>query len=129
MTPWTVAHQTPLFMGFSRQEHWSGLPFPSPGGLLNLKVEPGSPVLQADSLPTELQGKPLNKAYYKARQSELKIEDSVKQISKAYRETSSTRILEPVIMYLGRKLTEKKNVLKSVGKKRVSLRKQILQIL
>ena len=116
-------------MGFSRQEHWSGLPFPSPGGLLNLKIKPGSPVLQADSLPTELQGKPLNKAYYEARRSELKIEDSLKQISKTYRETSSTWILEPVIMYLGRKLTEKKNVLKSVGKKRVSLRKQILEIL
>ena len=41
-------------MGFSRQEHWSGLPFPSPGGHPNLGIEPRSPALQADSLPTEL---------------------------------------------------------------------------
>ena len=44
---------------FSRQEYWSGLPFPSPGDLPNTWIEPGSPALQADSLPTELQGKPL----------------------------------------------------------------------
>ena len=45
-------------MGFSRQEHWSGLPFPSPGDLPNPGIEPRSPALQADSLLTELQGKP-----------------------------------------------------------------------
>ena len=44
-------------MGFSRQEHWSGLPFPPPGDLPNPGIEPGSPSLQADSLLTELQGK------------------------------------------------------------------------
>ena len=44
-------------MGFSRQGYWSGLPFPSPGDLPNPGIEPGSPALQADSLPTELQGK------------------------------------------------------------------------
>ena len=51
----------PVFpsLGFSRQEHWSGLPFPSPGDLPNPGIELGSPALQADSLPTELQGKPL----------------------------------------------------------------------
>ena len=53
-TPWTVAHQAPLSMGFSRQEYWRGLPFPSPGNLPYPGVEPGSPALQADSLPTEL---------------------------------------------------------------------------
>ena len=53
-TPWTVAHQAPLFMGFSRQKYWSGLPFPSPGDLPNPGIEPGSPALQADSLPAEL---------------------------------------------------------------------------
>ena len=47
-------------MGFSRQQYWSGLPFPSPGDLLNLGIEPGSPALQADSLLTELQGKSNN---------------------------------------------------------------------
>ena len=54
------ALQAPLSLGFSRQEHWSGLPFPSPGDLPNPGIEPGSPALQADSLPTKLQGKPLN---------------------------------------------------------------------
>ena len=46
MTPWTVAHQAPLSMGFSRQEYWSGLPFPSPGDLPNPAIEPRSPALQ-----------------------------------------------------------------------------------
>ena len=57
-TPWTAAHQAPLFMRFSRQGHWSGLPFPSPGDLPNPGIKTRSPALQADSLPTELQGKP-----------------------------------------------------------------------
>ena len=56
--PWTVAHQAPLFMKFSRQEHWSGLPCPSPGDLTNSGMEAGSPALQADSLPSESPGKP-----------------------------------------------------------------------
>ena len=50
----TVVCQAPLSMGFSRQEYWSGLPFPSPGDLPNPEIKPGSPALQADSLPTEL---------------------------------------------------------------------------
>ena len=54
MTPWTIARQAPLSMGVSRQEYWSGLPFPSPGDLPDLGIEPRSPALQADSLPTEL---------------------------------------------------------------------------
>jgi len=45
-------------MGFSRQEHWSGLPFPSPGDLPDPGIIPGSPTLQADSLPSEPPGKP-----------------------------------------------------------------------
>ena len=53
-TPWTVAYQVPPSMGFSRQEYWSGLPFPSPGDRPNPGIEPESPALQADSLPTEL---------------------------------------------------------------------------
>ena len=53
-TPWTINQQAPLSMGFSRQEYWSGLPFPSPGDLPNPGIEAGSPALQADSLPTEL---------------------------------------------------------------------------
>ena len=46
---WTVAHQAPPSMGFSRQEYWSGLPFPSPGDLPNPGIEPRSPALQADT--------------------------------------------------------------------------------
>ena len=60
VTPWTVAHQAPLFMGFSRQGYWSGSPFPSPGHLPDPGIEPRSPALQADSLPSELPGKPKN---------------------------------------------------------------------
>ena len=59
MTPWTVAHQAPLSVGFSRQEYWSGLPFPSLGDLPDPGIEPGSPALQADYLPSEPPGKPL----------------------------------------------------------------------
>ena len=54
---WTVARQAPPSMGFSRQGYWSGLPFPSPGDLPDPGIEPWSPALEADSLPTELQGK------------------------------------------------------------------------
>ena len=56
-TPWTVAYQAPLSMGFSRQEYWSGLPFPSPGDLPDPGIEPGSPALQADALTSEPPGK------------------------------------------------------------------------
>ena len=52
-TPWTVACQAPLPMGFSRQECWNGLPLPSPGDILNPGIEPWSPTLQADSLLSE----------------------------------------------------------------------------
>ena len=52
-TPWTIAYQAPLSMGFSRQECWSGLPFLSPGDLPNPGIKPGSPALQADTLPSE----------------------------------------------------------------------------
>ena len=55
---WTVSHQAPPSMGFSRQEYWSGLPFPPPGDLPNPGTEPRSPALQADSLPSEPPGKP-----------------------------------------------------------------------
>ena len=60
-TPWTVAHWAPLFMGFFRQEYWSGLPFPPPGDLPHPGIEPASlasPELQVDSVPTEPGGKP-----------------------------------------------------------------------
>ena len=57
-TPWTVAYQAPPSMGFSRQEYWSGLPFPSPGDLPDPGIEPGSPTLQVDTLTSEPPGKP-----------------------------------------------------------------------
>ena len=57
-TPWTVAHQAPPSMGFSRQEYWSGLPFPFPGDLPDPGIEPRSPAFQADTLTSKLPGKP-----------------------------------------------------------------------
>ena len=62
-TPWTIAHQAPLSMGFSRQEYWSGLPFPSPGDLPNSGIEPTSPeppALQVDSLSLHHLGRPFH---------------------------------------------------------------------
>ena len=58
VTPWTVAHQAPLSIGFPRQEYWSGYPCPPPRDLPNPGTEPGSPALQADSLPSEPPGNP-----------------------------------------------------------------------
>ena len=60
VTPWTLAHQAPLYTGFSRQEHWSGLPCPPPGDLPNPGIKPRSLLLQVDSLPSELLEKPPN---------------------------------------------------------------------
>ena len=57
VTPWTVAYQAPPSMGFSRQEYWSGLPFPSPGGLPDPGIEPKSSTLEADALTSEPPGK------------------------------------------------------------------------
>ena len=61
VTPQTVAYQASLSMGFSRQEFWSGLPFPSPGDLPNPGIEPGSPSLEADALTSEPPGEALPK--------------------------------------------------------------------
>ena len=52
-TPWTVAYQAPQSIEFSRQEYWSGLPFPAPVGFPDPGIEPGSPSLQVDALPSE----------------------------------------------------------------------------
>ena len=56
-TPWTVANQAPPSMGFSRQEYWSGFPFPSPGDLPDPGIEPRSPAFWADALTSEPPGK------------------------------------------------------------------------
>ena len=55
-TPWNVAHQGPPSIGFSRQKYWIGLPFPIPGDLSDPGIQPGSPALQADALPSEPPG-------------------------------------------------------------------------
>ena len=59
VTPWTVPRQAPLSMGFSRQEHWRGLPFPPPGDLPNPGIEPSSPALAGGFFTTEPHGKPV----------------------------------------------------------------------
>ena len=56
-TAWTIAYQASPSLGFSRQEYWSGLQFPSPGDLPDPGIEPGSPTLRADALPSEPPGK------------------------------------------------------------------------
>ena len=61
VTPWTVAYKVPLSMEFSRQEYWSGLPFPSRGDLPDPGIEPRSPTLQTVALPSEPPGKPVGK--------------------------------------------------------------------
>ena len=63
-TPWTVAYQASPSMGFSRQEYWRGLPFPSPGDLPDPGIEPGSPALEAEALTSEPPGKPIKKYIY-----------------------------------------------------------------
>ena len=72
VTPWTVAHQAPLSMGFSRQEYWSGMPCPPLGDLPNPGTKSGSPAFQADSLLSELQGS-LGKGIFNGQIHVLKI--------------------------------------------------------
>ena len=62
-TPWTIAHQAPPSMELSRQEYWSRLPFPSPRDLPDPGIEPGSPALLADALPSEPPGNPKEGVY------------------------------------------------------------------
>ena len=71
--PWAVAHQAPLSMGFSRQEYWSGLPFPPPEERPNPGIEPWSPASQADYLPFELHGSLLLSLYPNKRSIHFKI--------------------------------------------------------
>ena len=63
VTPWTVAQQAPLTMGFSRQEWWSGLPFPSPGDLPDPGIQSKFPALQAEFLLSELLGRSVQRAF------------------------------------------------------------------
>ena len=72
-TPWTIALQTPLFMGLFRQEYWSGLPFPSPRDLPHPEIESGSPVLLVDSFPFEPARKVYNTKNYSPKVKQYKI--------------------------------------------------------
>ena len=65
-TPWTVAYQASQSLECSRQQYWSGLLFPSPRDLPNPGIEPGSPALQADALPSKPPGKSLEKTHTKS---------------------------------------------------------------
>ena len=69
--PWTVAHQAPQSVGFSRQEYWSGLPFPSPGDLPNPGIQPESPALQADASLSEPPARLFSKSVILSRGSNL----------------------------------------------------------
>ena len=63
-TPWKVTYEAPRSVGFSRQDYWSGLPFPSPGDSPNPEIKPRSPALQTGALPSEPPGKPKFYKYY-----------------------------------------------------------------
>ena len=79
VTSWAVFHQAPLSMEFSRQEHWRGLPFPSPGDILDPGNQPASPALQADSLLSGPPGKPLvvlNTKYLELNWGNLRLDSS-----------------------------------------------------
>ena len=76
-TPWTVTYQAPWSMGFSRQEYWSGLPFPSPGDLPNPGIKPKSPALQTDALPSE----PLGKLMYLIKVNQMGCEQGALKFS------------------------------------------------
>ena len=79
VTPWTVAHQAPPSTGFSAQENWSGLPFPSPGDFPNPGIEPRSPTLQADALTSEPSGTVIwrNRLKKKGNQAAFQLENGV----------------------------------------------------
>ena len=87
--PWTIACQAPPSMGFSRQEYWSGSPFPSPGDLLDPGIEPRSPALQADALTSAPPGKPLNTRIQSLRkppiETQLQIQVLTSKISREER--------------------------------------------
>ena len=71
VTPWTIAHQAPLSVEFSRQEYWSGLPFPSPGDLPYPGIKPGSAALQADSTLLATREAPIKNKIKKHQMSKI----------------------------------------------------------
>ena len=80
MTPQTVARQALLSMESSRQEYWSSLPCPSPGDLPNPGIKSRSPALQANSLPSEPQGKPLRNTHYYMAESEEELKSLLMKV-------------------------------------------------
>ena len=93
VTPWTVAHQAPPSVEISRWEYWSVLPFPSPRNLPNPGIKPRSPALQADSLLTELQGKP-HHAKCKLDESQPRIKTARRNINNLRYEDDTTLMAE-----------------------------------
>ena len=92
VTLWTIGHQAPLSMGFPRQEYWSGLPFPPPGDLPNPGIKPGSPALQLDSLPAELQGSLCHRWFYQKFK-----EDSIFVFLKLLQNTEENKTLTHLV--------------------------------
>ena len=78
--PWSIAYHAPLSMGFSRQEYWSGLPFPFPGDLPNPGIKPGSPTLRADALTSEPPGSPRGKVSQYSHYKKLYDDSSKKKL-------------------------------------------------
>ena len=81
-TPWTVAYQAPPSLGFSRQEYWSGLPFPFPGDLPDPGIEPRSPAMEADALTSEPPEKPYKTVIYTSFAPQLFSFSSVQSLSR-----------------------------------------------
>ena len=107
-TPWTVACQAPLSMEFSRQEYWSGLPVPSPGDLPDPAIEP-SPTFQADALPSELPGKPLDSQrwfHFLSLLEELDLVQLASIVLAIWYKTLFSKILNFIIKQLGSLLTK-----------------------
>ena len=89
VTPWTVAHQAPLSMGFSRQEYWSGLQFPTPGGLPASRIEPkspASPALQAGTLLLSHQGSPLGS---REKENQMTLDNDIFLAGQVFQERNS----------------------------------------
>ena len=70
VTPWTVAHQAPLSMGFPRQEYWRGLPFPPPGDLAYQGIKPVFPAFSDGFFTTQPTGKPTRNSYRESKEKE-----------------------------------------------------------
>ena len=114
MTPWAAAHQAPQSMGLSRQEYWSGLPFPSPGDLPDPGIEPWSPALQADALTSEPPGKPhASKAMLTTLQASLQqyVNYELQDVQAGFRKGRGTRDQNANIRWIIKKAREfQKNI-------------------